>query len=100
MLQLQEDYEKFLNKNIRILAVCPENEDKVISFKEKNNISFDLLPDNTHEIAKRYSQQFRILKLGRMPAQIILNKDLNKVFEHYSDNMKDIIKNEEILAEL
>ncbi|PID27484.1 MAG: thioredoxin peroxidase [Candidatus Cloacimonadota bacterium] len=98
MLQAQQDLNRFEEKKIKVIAVCPENPKAVKKFAEKHSLSFDLVSDKKHEIADKYGQQVIFFKLGRMPAQIICNKKGKAVFKHYAKNMKDIVSNDEILS--
>lgn len=89
MLQLQEEVKKFDEKKIKLVVICPEKVEDVEKFAEKHNISFDLVSDPKHIIADKYGQQIKILKLGRMPAEILLDKDCKIITKHYGNNMAD-----------
>ncbi len=97
MVQLHEDKEKFEEKKIKVIAICPESEEKIKKFLNKQNLDLTFVADPSHSLAKSYNQQVSIFKLGRMPAQILLDKEGKRFFEHYSNSMMDIIKNEQIL---
>jgi peroxiredoxin Q/BCP len=56
------------------------------------------LPDPTHSVLKLYGQEVSLFKLGRMPAQVLIDKAGVARFVHYGHSMSDIPKNEEILA--
>ena len=47
------------------------------------------LSDSKHEVADLYGQQVKLLKLGRMPALLIVDKQGRVRFAHYADNMRD-----------
>lgn len=49
-------------------------------------------------MADLYDQQVKLLKLGRMPALIIIDKSGQIRYRHYGDSMRDIPANDEILA--
>ncbi len=97
MLQLQEDIKKFASKKIKVVVVCPERVGAVEKFKAINDTTFDMVSDHTHQLAKEYGQQFKLLKLGRMPAQLLIDKSGALIFKHYAQSMKDIVENQEIL---
>jgi peroxiredoxin len=46
---------------------------------------------------KRYGQEFNLFKLGRIPAQVLIDKQGIVRFAHYGKSMSDIRGNEEIL---
>ncbi len=97
MMQLHQDLAKFNALNINIVVICPEKRESVVKFTEKTPLDLNLVSDSKHIIANRYNQQVNWLKLGRMPAQIVIDKNGKKVFEHFSNSMSDIVENDAVL---
>ncbi len=97
-MQLHQDIQKFEALKINVVVVCPENIAGVEKFVAKHPLELDLVADPQHVIADRFNQQVKIFKLGRLPAQIILDKDDKRVFEHYASSMTNIIENNVILS--
>lgn len=58
------------------------------------------LADPDHEVAKKYEQEVNILKFGRIPAQMLIDKSGVLHFVHYSNSMSDIPENKEILEKI
>ena len=58
------------------------------------------LPDPDHEVLDLYGQQFKILKMGRMPAEFVVDRSGLIQFVHYGKSMRDIATIEEKLAVL
>jgi peroxiredoxin Q/BCP len=56
------------------------------------------LPDPKHRILKKYGQEVNLFKFGRMPAQVLIDKQSIARFVHYGKSMSDIPSNEEILS--
>jgi peroxiredoxin Q/BCP len=56
------------------------------------------LPDPTFSVLKLYGQEVNLFKLGRMPAQVLIDKAGVARFVHYGHGMSDIPKNAEVLA--
>ena len=56
------------------------------------------LPNPDHSVLKRFGQEVNLFKLGRMPAQVIVDKDGVARFVHYGKAMSDIPENEELLG--
>ena len=54
--------------------------------------------DPKHVIANLYGQKVKLLKLGRMPALMVIDKEGKIRYRHYGDSMSDIPSNEEILS--
>ena len=46
----------------------------------------------------QFGQEIKLLKLGRMPAQVIVDKTGLARYVHYSSSMSDIPNNQEVLA--
>lgn len=57
---------------------------------------FPIYYDENKEVVKRLHQEFKILKFGRMPALLIVDKEGFIRFAYYSESMSDILKNKEL----
>ena len=53
-----------------------------------------------HGILDAYGQEFRLLKLGRMPAMVVVDREGLIRFAHYGSSMADIPALEELLEAL
>lgn len=98
MAQLRQDYQEFVNRQTVLLVLGPENEDAFKKYFEKNNLPFIGLPDSKASVLKLYGQEVNLFKLGRMPAQVIVDKQGVARFVHYGHAMSDIPENAELLA--
>ena len=97
MAQLRQDYSKFQDLETEVIAVGPENADSFKLYWKSHKLPFIGLPDPTHSVLKRYGQEVNLFKLGRMPAQVIIDKQGIARYVHYGNSMSDIPKNEELL---
>jgi len=97
---LRQDHEKFVKQNAEIVVVGPENATAFAKYFREHNLPFIGLPDPKHTVLKRYGQEVNLFKLGRMPAQVIIDKDGIARYAHYGRAMSDIPANEEILETL
>ena len=97
---MRQDYDKFLAQDAELLVVGPEDADAFRRYWRDHDLPFPGLPDPKHSVLKLYGQQVKLFKLGRMPAQVII--DINSIarYVHYGKGMSDIPSNEEILAAL
>ncbi len=100
MAQLRHDYDQFIDKEIEIIVVGPENADTFRSYWADNDLPFTGLPDPKHSVLKLYGQEIKLFKLGRMPAQVTVDKEGIARYAHYGKSMRDIPKSDEILASL
>lgn len=96
MMQLHQDYDKFLEKDTKIVVIGPEKAKKFNDYWEEHNLRFYGIPDEEKSILKLYGQEVNLFKLGRMPAQMLVDKEGVLRYVHYGHSMKDIPKNSEI----
>ncbi len=98
MAQLRQDYAEFEKRNTKIIVVGPENADAFREYFSKNDLPFIGLPDPSASVLKLYGQEVNLFKLGRMPAQLIVDREGKVRFVHYGHSMSDIPANSEVLA--
>lgn len=90
MAQLRQSIDQFKETDTEVLVVGPENADKFKAYFEEHNLPFTGLPDPKHSVLKLYGQQIKLFKLGRMPAQVLIDKAGTVRFGHYGHDMRDI----------
>jgi peroxiredoxin Q/BCP len=98
MAQLRQDYAQFAARDIEVVVVGPEDAAAFADYWRKESLPFLGLPDPKHSVLRLYGQEVNLFKLGRMPAQVLVDKVGVARFVHYGHSMSDIPKNEEILA--
>jgi peroxiredoxin len=98
MAQLRQDYQEFVARNVEVVVVGPEDAKAFAAYFEKEALPFIGLPDPKASVLKLYGQEVNLFKLGRMPAQVLIDKAGVARFVHYGHHMTDILANEEILA--
>jgi peroxiredoxin len=98
MAQLRQDYNQFIEKNTVILVIGTENAKAFQSYWQSHDLPFIGLPDPDHSVLKLYGQEVNLFKLGRMPAQMIIDKQGLLRFIHYGHEMSDIPENQELFA--
>jgi peroxiredoxin Q/BCP len=97
MAQLRQDYPEFVARDAEIVVVGPEDGQAFASFWQSEDLPFVGLPDPKHVVLKRYGQEVNRFKLGRMPAQVIIDKSGMARYVHYGHSMSDIPPNSELL---
>ena len=97
MAQLRRDYEKFVSLDTEILVAGPEDAGAFKNYWAKEKLPFIGLPDPEHRVLKLYGQEVKLFKLGRLPAQMIIDKAGKVRFVHYGHSMMDIPENKELL---
>jgi len=98
MAQLRQDYDQFAARDTEVVAVGPEGAKKFQEYWEKEDLPFIGLPDPDHDVLKLYGQEVNLFKLGRLPAQVVIDKEGIARYVHYGKSMSDIPANEELLA--
>ena len=89
MAQLRQHYQEFVERDTEIVVVGPDSPGAFKKYWEKEDMPFVGLADPRHSVANRYEQQVSLMRLGRMPALLIVDKKGQVRFMHYADNMKD-----------
>ncbi len=97
MAQLRRDYEKFVKLDTEIIVAGPEKSEAFREYWAKENLPFIGLPDPEHKVLKLYGQEVKLFKLGRLPAQMLIDKSGTVRFVHYGHSMADIPSNQEII---
>ena len=98
MAQLRKDYLEFEKRHTRIVVVGPEDDKAFETFWREHDLPFIGLPDPQASVLKLYGQEVNMFRLGRMPAQVLVDRAGMVRFVHYGHAMSDIPKNDEILA--
>jgi peroxiredoxin len=98
MTQLRHDYSEFVARDVAIVVAGPEDARAFADYWQKESLQFVGLPDPKYSVLKLYGQEVNLFKLGRMPAQVLIDKAGVARFVHYGHSMSDIPENAEILA--
>ena len=98
MAQLRQEHDQFVERDVAVLVIGPENSQAFAKYFNKNRLPFLGLPDPKHSILKLYGQEVKLFKFGRMPAQVLIDKEGIVRYAHYGKSMSDIPDNDELLA--
>ena len=98
MAQLRHDHHLFVERDVVVVVVGPEDAKGFAAYWQKESLPFIGLPDPKASVLKLYGQEVNLFKLGRMPAQVLIDKEGVGRFVHYGHDMSDIPSNEEILS--
>jgi peroxiredoxin len=100
MAQLRRDYSEFVKRDAEVIAIGPEKAETFTKWWHEHQMPFIGLPDPDHTVSKRYGQQVKLLKLGRLPAQLVIDKKGVIRYLHYGSSMSDVAENSELPAKL
>jgi peroxiredoxin len=98
MAQLRQDYQKFVERDAEVIAIGPEDNKSCVEWWRDHEMPFIGIADPEHVIAKKYGQRVKLLKLGRMPASMLIDKNGNIRYKHFGESMSDIPENKQILS--
>jgi peroxiredoxin Q/BCP len=83
-------YGEFLKRGIEIIAIGPDSPEDFKEYWKEHDLPFIGCPDQGSKVADTYYQEVNILKLGRMPAEFIIDPVGMIRFVHYGASMSDI----------
>jgi len=95
---LRQDYQEFVNRNTEVIAIGPEDEKSFADWWHNEHMPFTGIADPEHIVAKMYGQQVKVLKLGRMPALVVVDRQGRIRYGHYGESMSDISSDKAILS--
>jgi peroxiredoxin len=98
MAQLRQDYPRFVERGAEILVVGPDDVHAFQGYWQAHDLPFVGLPDPRHAVLKLYGQEIHLFKWGRMPAQVVIDRNGQARYVHYGHSMSDIPPNSEILG--
>ena len=70
-------------RDVEVVVVGPENARGFGDHWHKESLPFVGLPGAQHSVLKLYGQEANLFKLGRMPAQVLIDKAGVAPFVHY-----------------
>jgi peroxiredoxin len=98
MAQLRHDYKEFVNRNTEVIILGPNNVEAFKRNWKMEEMPMIGLADPGSKVADMYQQEVNLLKLGRLPAMLIIDKQGIIRFIHYSKSMADIPGNKIVLS--
>ncbi len=104
MTQLRRHAEEFSALDIEVLIVGPEQAQSFATYWEKAELDgaaypFVGIPDPEEQILKLYAQPKRLLRLGRMPMQVLIDNTGVVRWKYIGSSMADIPDMEEVLQQ-
>jgi peroxiredoxin len=100
MVQLHQDYPRFASLNCEIIVISPDPPAAFHTLWQAEQFHFLGLPDLQHQVLDLYGQRVNWLKLGRMPAQALIDHQGMLRFLHYGGSMSDISTNAQLLTQV
>ena len=98
MAQLRSEYTSFVERQAEVIAIGPEDAAAFKDYWDKHEMPFPGIADPQHVTANRYGQEVKVLRLGRMPALFVIDREGLIRFSHRGQSMSDIPANADVLA--
>ncbi len=98
MAPLRQDYQEFVERDAAVLVVGPDTPSAFKDYWRRQDLPFVGLADPDHTVANRYGQEVKLLKFGRLPAMMVVDKQGMVRYRHYGASMQNIPPNSQILA--
>ena len=95
---MRQDYAQFAARDIEIVVVGPDSARAMADYWQNESLPFIGLSDPKASVLKLYGQEVNLFKLGRMPAQVLIDQAGVARLVHYGHDMSDIPKSDEILS--
>ena len=94
---MKQDFKEFTSRNATVVVVAPHDAEQVAAYWKKEALPMIGVPDAEGKLADLYGQEWKLLKLGRMPALFVVDRVGALVFARYGQSMADIPSNAEVL---
>ena len=76
-----------MKRDAEVVVVGPEGAEAFANYWDREELPFVGLPDPEHTVLKLYGQQIKLFKLGRMPAQVVVDLNGTARYVHYGKSM-------------
>jgi len=83
-----------------LYPILADSEDNAKKLEKKYAIKYPIFYDPSKKVPKMLNQEIKLLKFGRMPGLLIVDKEGIIQYAYYGDNMHDIPENETLFEVL
>lgn len=97
---MRQDYQRFVERGAEVIAVGPDLAEAFRRYWERERLPFVGLSDSRRQVLRLYRQRFNVLKLGRMPSVLVIDREGSVRYRHDGSGMEDIPENNTIFAVL
>ena len=94
---MRDEHARFETAGAPVAVVVRERSERLRGHWASLRLPFVCVPDPDGRIAAAWGQQWRLVRLGRLPAQFVVARDGRVAFAHYSRDMTDIVSEAVIL---
>lgn len=94
---MRRDYSQFQARGTEIVVVVPEDMSELRAYWEKEDLPFVGVTDSKHQVADQYGQEVKLLRFGRLPALMVIDRDGRMHLNHHGNWNFDIPHNKDVL---
>ncbi len=98
MVQLRHDHREFARRGAEIVVVGPDGVKAFARYWADHELPFIGLPDPQHAVLDLYGQHVKLLKLGRLPELVVVDRGGTVRMVHHGGSMSDIVPTADVLA--
>jgi peroxiredoxin len=98
MAQLRQAHARYVARDIQVVVVGPDDPRAFAYYWQQLSLPFTGLPDSGASVLRLFGQKTSLFRLGREPAQVLIDKAGTARYVHYGHSISDIPGNDEILA--
>lgn len=100
MVQMGHDYAEFVKRDAEVIILGPNSPESFKRTWDIEELSMIGLSDPESVIANSYHQEVKFMRMGRLPALLVLDKQGIIRYLHYGKSMTDIPENLQVLGVL
>ena len=97
---MRRDFEQLSARELVVLNLGPDSAPVFAKYWREHDLPFPGLADPDHQVARRYQQPIKLLKLGRMPMQVLVDQAGVIRWRHEGASMRDIPTTADVLLAL
>lgn len=96
MVQMGRDYKEFVNRNAEVVILGPNSPESFQRTWDIEELSMIGLSDPDSSVANSYHQEVKFMRMGRLPALLVLDQKGIIRFLHFGKSMTDIPENSQV----
>lgn len=100
LAQLRRSYHRIRDLGADVVAIGPDSVESFAAFFDERGIPFQGLSDTEGKVLERFGQEVKVLKMGRLPAVVVLDGRGIVRFTHYGRKTSDIPSADTIVQEI
>jgi peroxiredoxin Q/BCP len=98
MAQLRQAYAEYVARDVQVVVVGPDDPRAFAYYWQQLSLPFIGLPDPKASVLRLFGQKTSLFRLGREPAQVLIDKAGIACYVYYGHDISDIPGTDEILA--